>query len=326
MTAVWEPLRSGLWLFIMGIRRATAQALATALALTAVSPALSSSALGATAADLFYERAVMSAANGDCHLFDPDVGAALDASLAQARGAALRSGMDPAGVDALSARASATATAAGCASPDIAIAAQRVRDAFAGYARLDSMDFPSDLESWTAIRPGRSDSADVATADRWRVVQTDRFGWDELKFGVVGHGEARVLTAVATFADGAQPYGARLVLRDAGVTNGPFLDPREADIHGVIPIAARLPPRAMTRVFNADDMAPASPGLASPGAQAWSFSFPAEAMNALTALDPREAVAVEFLMPGDDSQGVRTAYVEVGDFAAARAFQQIAQR
>jgi hypothetical protein len=40
-------------------------------------------------------------------------------------------------------------------------------------------------------------------------------------------------------------------------------------------------------------------------------------------LDPREAVAVEFLFSGDR---VRTAYVEVGDFAAGRAFLQVAAR
>ena len=43
-------------------------------------------------ADLFYERAVMSAADTRCGLFAPDVAAALAAATAQARGAALRAG------------------------------------------------------------------------------------------------------------------------------------------------------------------------------------------------------------------------------------------
>ena len=38
---------------------------------------------------------------------------------------------------------------------------------------------------------------------------------------------------------------------------------------------------------------------------------------ALATLDPREAVAVEFLFEGDRT---RTAFVEVGDFAAGTAF------
>jgi hypothetical protein len=56
---------------------------------------------------------------------------------------------------------------------------------------------------------------------------------------------------------------------------------------------------------------------------AWAVRFPAAAEDALAALDPREAVAVEFLIAGDRGEGVRTAYVEVGDFAAARAFQAL---
>ena len=39
-------------------------------------------------------------------------------------------------------------------------------------------------------------------------------------------------------------------------------------------------------------------------------------LGPLADLDPREAIAVEFLFPGER---VRTAYVEVGDFAAGRA-------
>ncbi|MDZ4370247.1 MAG: hypothetical protein U1C74_02340, partial [Phenylobacterium sp.] len=53
------------------------------------------------------------------------------------------------------------------------------------------------------------------------------------------------------------------------------------------------------------------------------FRFPQTAAKALADLDPREAVAVEFLFAGDR---VRTAYVEVGDFAAGRAFLQVAAR
>jgi len=298
----------------MGIRGGMAQAWAAALALTAASPAL-----GQSAADLFYQRAVMSAADAACHLFAPDVAASLAASLAQAHGAALRSGLDGASLDAVAARASGAVRAAGCASPAIAAAAQEVRGAFAGYAHLDRMDFPGELGSWTAERPAADGAA------HWRVVQRDRFGWDVLQFGLAGHGDERPLMGVASFADGAQPYGARLVLRDTSVTSGPFLDPREADISGRIPIDGRLPPRSATRVFNAEAMSPAGGDLA--GADGgWAFRFPAAAAEALAGLDPREAVAVEFLFPGDDGDGVRTAYVEVGDFAAARAFQQVAQR
>jgi hypothetical protein len=183
------------------------------------------------------------------------------------------------------------------------------------------MDFPGEFAAWVAERPP------VETETRWRVSQRDRFGWDVMLFGLAGHGDDRPLTAVANFADGAQPYGARLVLRDTGATSGPYLDARQADIDGHIPIDGRLPPRSASRVFEADAMKPAEKQLLpSDIPTAWSFQFPQGATDALANLDPRETVAVEFLFARGDGENVRTAYVEVGDFAAARAFQSIAQR
>ncbi|HVM98972.1 MAG TPA: hypothetical protein VMT68_02070 [Caulobacteraceae bacterium] len=301
----------------MAIWSRLAQAAAGALGLLAVSPGLAAT----PAADVFYERAVMTAADGDCRLFAPDVATALSAAKAQARGAALRSGDDAASLAAAEARASAAVAAAGCGSADIAKAAQAVRTAFAGYARLDHMDFPGEFAAWTAARP-------LSTPEpQWRVSQRDRFGWDVMLFGLVGRGADRPLTAVADFADGAQPYAARLVVRDASVTSGPFLDAREADIAGHIPIDGRLPPREQTRVFAAAEMAPAETTLLAPDMPgAWAFTFPAAATDALAGLDPRESVAVEFLFAGEGGETVRTAYVEVGDFAAAQAFQSIAQQ
>jgi hypothetical protein len=290
---------------------------ARAAALCAASLLCAGQAAAATpAANLFYERALMAAAGSACRLFAPDVSAALAASKAQARSAALRSGADAASLASLEAQAR-SAGAASCGSPGVAQAAAQVRAAFAGYAALDEMKFPGELSSWTASRPA---------ADGWRVVQRDRFGWDVMQFGLAGHGDARPLIAAASFADGAQPYGARLVMRDASLTSAPYLDPRQADIAGRLPIDARLPPRSASRVFTAGAMAPAGvlqgPGM--PGALG--FRFPAAAAEALAGLDPREAVAVEFLFAGENGEEVRTAYVEVGDFAAARAFQAVAQR
>ncbi len=296
-----------------------AQALAAIVAMGSLLVTPASAGVGA--ANLYYERALMTAADGACRLFDPAVASALAAAKAQARGAALRSGMDPTGLRDLESRADAAALAAGCASPDIAVAAQRVRAAFDGYAHLDRMSFPGETAAWLAERPAADGLA------HWRLSQQARFGWDTLAFGVVGHGQARPLMAVANFADGAQPYGARLVLRDIGQTSGPYLDVNEADIAGHIPLDGRLPPRSATRVFNAEAMSFAGRDLRAPGmADGWAFRFPAEAEAALVGLDPRESVAVEFLFAGDDGEVVRTAYVEVGDFAAGEAFESIPQR
>ncbi|HEY1753354.1 MAG TPA: hypothetical protein VGG29_19005 [Caulobacteraceae bacterium] len=294
-----------------------AGAAAGALALAAAG-----AAGGATpAVELFYQRALMSAAGAACRLFAPDVAGALAASKAQARGAALRSGVAAGDLAMLEQRAQVAAGTAGCASPDIAAGAERVRAAFVGYAHLDRMDFPGELSRWSAVRPAADGGA------HWAVSQQGRFGWDQLQFGVVSHGAGRPLMAVASFADGAAPSSARLVMRDAAETSGPYLDPRVADLAGRVPIDGRLPPRSATRVFAAEAMSPAGADLRAPGmADAWAFRFPAAAAEALAGLDPREAVAVEFTIPGDDGDTVRTAYLEVGDFAAARAFASIAQR
>lgn len=293
------------------------RAAAAATATLCVGAALAGQALAATpAANLFYERALMTAADQACRLFAPDVAAALAAAKAQARGAALRSGADATSLSGLEAQADA-AGAAGCRSPGVLAAAAQVRTAFAGYASLGEMTFPGELSSWTASRPA---------GDGWRVVQRDRFGWDLMLFGLAGHAADRPLIAAASFADGAQPYAARLVVRDASVTSGPYLDQREADIAGRLPIDARLPPRSATRVFAAEAMAPAGVLQARDMPGAVAFRFPAAATDALGGLDPREAVAVEFLIAGARGESVRTAYVEVGDFAAARAFQAVAQR
>src|SRR5580704_8794450 len=145
---------------IMAINGRLAQAAAAALCILAVGPALAAT----PAANLFYQRAVMTAADGACRLFEPDIATALAASKAQARGAALRSGADPAALAAAEAQAAA-AGAADCRSADMAAAAQQVRSAFASYAHLDRMDFPGEFAAWIAERPASEAKA------RWHVSQ-----------------------------------------------------------------------------------------------------------------------------------------------------------
>jgi hypothetical protein len=174
------------------------------------------------------------------------------------------------------------------------------------------MTYPGDVSVWSADRG-------VGRAARWRLAQSTEFGSNRMTFGLAGREGANALLAVADFADDASPYAARLVLRDAARTLGPYLDGGPAQ-----PLSRKLPPRSATRTFLAEARGPAETELLPRGAQdAWAFRFPAAAAQALADLDPREAVAVEFLFADDR---VRTAYVEVGDFAAGRAFLQLAAR
>lgn len=273
----------------------------------------------AQAADLFYERTVMTAADAQCGLFPAPVGAALAASRMQARGAALRAGLDKAGLAAVERRARAKVAATPCDSDDINLAAARVRLAFDGYAQLSRMTYPGELAEWRADRAS-------GAAIRWRLQQTASFGWNRMIFGLAGRDGANSLMAVAQFPDGKAPYAARLVLRDAATTQGPYLDARGQPL-ATLPLARRLPPSSARSVYSAEARSPAGLDLMPKDMKsAWAFRFPPSAAYALAQLDPREAVAVEFLFAAGQGESVRRAYVEVGDFAAGRAFLQVASR
>lgn len=273
-----------------------------------------------SALDLFYERSVMAAADQRCDLFDPGVTTALDAARVQARGAALRAGASEDTLQAVEQRARSRAQAADCQSQDVKIAAGRVRTAFEGYSRISRLTYPGDIAAWSA------DRTISATGPLWRLSQPVSFNWDKMIFGLAGKEGQGVLLASASFADGASPYAVRLVMRDPARTTGPYLDRRQANGDGRIPLAGRIPPSA-TRSWSAEARSPASPRLAPAGARsALLVRFPVAATEALATLDPREAVMVEFLFAGRNADGVRRAYVEVGDFAAGRAFLKVEAR
>jgi len=273
----------------------------------------------AAAVDAYYERSVMTAADQRCHLFSADLASALEASQAQARGAAMRSGLTNTQLDGVQTRAAMAAGSAACESHDITLAANRVRQAFAGYSKLQTMNYRGDVSAWWA---NRAVSQNYTT---WRLSQTGPFGWNSMSFGIAARGSDSGLLAVASFADGAKPYSARLVMRDAARAPEPFLNIIRASTDGRIPLSARMPPASATRDFFPQARGDADRPLIPTGAaSAVAFRFPNAAADALARLDPRESVAVEFLF--SNGQPVRTAYVEVGDFAAGRAFLASAQR
>jgi len=273
----------------------------------------------AGAADAYYERSVMTAADQRCHLFTANLASALAASQAQARGAAMRSGLTNTQLDSVLTRAANAAGSAACDSHDITLAANRVRQAFDGYSKLQTMTYRGDAASWWA---NRALSQNYTT---WRLSQTGPFGWNTMSFGIAARGADSGLLAVASFVDGARPYSARLVMRDVARAPEPFLNIIRASSDGRIPLSARMPPASATRDFFPQARGDADRPLIPTGAgSAIAFRFPNAAADALARLDPRESVAVEFLF--SSGQPVRTAYVEVGDFAAGRAFLASAQR
>src|SRR6185312_2987184 len=120
--------------------------------LVALAALLPPTLASAAALDAYYERAVMTAADQRCRLFTPELGSALAAAQAQARGAALRAGINGLEIDQVQQRAAARVATVPCSSRDIAVAASRVRAAFDAYAKLVRMNYPGDVADWTADR------------------------------------------------------------------------------------------------------------------------------------------------------------------------------
>jgi len=273
-----------------------AVAVAAACALAPVAVA------AASASSLYYERTLMSVAGARCKLFGDDIVQALTASAAQARGAALRGGVPMPELKATAARARAKANAVSCAHADLKTAAERVKTAFAGWSKLTRMTYPGEAAPWIADRTAYRSA-------RWRLSQSVRSEGGLATFGVAGDLDRSALLAVASFPAGAQPYAARLRLRDEAKSPLPWLGQART---------RPLPPTSASLFVLAEARADAEKTLLSdPKGRGVAFRFPTRAADRLAELDPRERFAVEFLFPGDK---VRTVVFEVGDFAAGRAF------
>jgi hypothetical protein len=268
-------------------------------------------ATAASALDLYYERSLMAEAGSLCGLFTPQVQSALVSAREQARGAALRSGVANRDLQATGERARSRARSAGCNSRDIAVAAQRVRSGFEGYAWLVRQDFPGDISGWKADRSVSSQRL------LWRLTQDVRQGPVQMRFGIVGRTGTDSLMAVVSFPGGASPASARILMRDRRLTSGAYIDSRGESLR-TLPLARRMPRSGPFETYAAEARSPAGSDLLPPGVKSgWALRFPAQAAAALADLDPREAVLVEFVFASGPPQRL---YVEVGDFAAARAF------
>jgi hypothetical protein len=266
-------------------------------------------ALTETPLDLYRERIAMATAGAQCHLFDADLTAALAAGVGQARTSALRAGYTDGALDRGAAGARALAAGMACRSARVQQAAQRAREAFRVYSGLQRMSFPGDVGAW------RADRAMPVHSASWRLSQDAYAGQDRVVFGVAGREGAEAVTLSVASADGANPYAARLVLRDPARLPQPLLKA------GASPLSDRTPVRAAARVILAEARADADPALRPVGAsKAVAFRFPADTERALRQLDPREAVSVELLYPSDRGDLVHTAFVEIGDFDAGVAF------
>ncbi len=266
-----------------------------AIALTGVAGAAQATGVSFTP---YYERTLMQEAGGRCRLFSPGVMGSLRAGALQARSAALGAGAPRVEVDATRDRALAKARAVACESPELRIAAQRVRGAFLSWSHQGRLALPGRGGGWVAERPW-------APGPRWALSTHVALGGRPLAFGLARlEGPGLVLAADVAAPDAGRAYAARLVMRDPELAPDPYLAP-----------GGQPPPQA-ARVILAQARGPA-PKRLEPGVL---FRFPPAAADALAALDPRESVRLELAFPGPAADRVVSTLIPVGDYATGRAF------
>ena len=265
---------------------------------------------GATAAQAasamlapYYDRVLMGEAGARCGLFSPGVMGSLRVGAAQARSAALAARAPPAEVDAARGRALLKARTVDCASPDLRIAAQRVRGAFMSWSHQPRLDLPGRGGGWAAERAW-------LRGPRWTLSTHARLGGAPLTFGLLRlDAPLGELSADAAWPDAAHASAARLVMRDAA---------RAADAYLA---ADGEPPAQAALTFLAQAWGPPPRGLEAKGAAPGVlFRFPPAAEAAMARLDARENVRLELVLPSAGRDRVVAALIPVGDFATGRAF------
>lgn len=261
--------------------------------------------------EVFAERTAALALDERCELFGRGQRAALHAARLQARGALLRSGVEPGRLNEFETMVRDDTAAQDCDATETREMQAAVADAYEAYLRIPSMHFPGDVYAWDANRTTYASEAD------W-VMQQDT---GELMAGLTAI-DGQIRFTIATQMAG-RFSGVVLVVRDPEqepdlydpTLGGIFQPPEEA------PWARWTPPDRARRLIWASERVRGEPIEALTGdAQAHVFRFPDSAAHALTALDPRESVRIDYL----DLEGkpVLSSYFEVGDFGAALAFLQ----
>lgn len=254
-----------------------------------------------------------------CDLFTRAERALLDGAVARARDDLVRTGADPARLDAARARQDG-AGAPDCDDAALSDLAEDHHARVADLAAYTELSFPGVHREW------RVDRRPVRTAragePRWRVSQRDHTG--QAWFGVFEQDQEQGL-AVA-FNRQARPARAALAFRDPATaahpvdfTAGGLLAAPDGDPAAGwgAPAGARTRATASGRL-DADQAAHLAPAG---GAPARGFMFPDAALRALADLTPRESAAVELY----DRTGrvVERYWFEVGALRAALAMQAI---
>jgi hypothetical protein len=272
-------------------------------ALAATSLALAAAASHAdtpSARALYVERRGLIEVDTRCHLFAPEVRAALQVTAMQARGTLLRGGWSTAQMDQLEQATVDAAHARACNDQRTTSAAATARQAYNSTFRSNTMEFPGWARTWSARR--------VADSDGWRLRQSISSPVPAT-FGVRQLSGEQFAIVVPVSDEGDAPASAQLELRNPNLPAG-ALD-LSSRIAGGLEAGAPGPANSMT--IGASARLVEHPGWFQTQIV---FVFPNAAFRMLCQLDPRESVAINLNGP----HGPQRLLVEVGDVAAAAGF------
>lgn len=272
--------------------------------LAAAWPLAASAAEPANARAAYVERRGLVESDAQCRLFAPEMRSALQAGVAQARGALLRAGWSSAQVRELDQIVVAAARSRACGDQRTAASAANASAAFASWINASAMDFPGWERTWTARR--------LAASDGWRLRQPIAAPV-AASFGVRERNGAQELALLVPLGRRqAQPTSARALMRDAARGGGAEVSLPQRMAFG---LQAGLPAPNLARSFQSSRFITRLDG----GKAEALFVFPDDAFRNLVALDPRETVEIR-LSYGSVEQVL---LVEVGDVGAARSFLTI---
>ncbi len=249
----------------------------------------------------YVERRGMLELDGQCHLFTPNIRAALQATAMQARGALLRGGWSIAQVQNLEEAVVAAAHRRTCEDPRTGAGAASARNASAAWINANAQSFPGWTRAWYARR--------AASAEGWRLSQAIGAPL-AASFGVRINGGREALTLTVASTE-AQLGEATLVMRDAMHTQPLDIALTQRIAYG---LNAGAPLPATATQFSSVS---AHSERAANGAGQTAFVFPDAAFRNLLYLDPRESVEIHF------ANSSQVLMVDVGDVAVARAFLAI---
>jgi hypothetical protein len=242
---------------------------------------------------VYAERVAMRALGQRCNLFDVGAKRALGGFTAQARGAALRAGVEQAQLSLIANQATLAANGKSCQDHAVQQEASRVIAAHRSWRTQMTGVYPGLARSWLVDRTGK---------DSWRSVQELGGG---IRAGLVPSASG---LSFALETPDVSASGARVFLRDANRIGAPR-------------VGQRLTPplRVGTTTYVAGTSRPADTRarIGVPPRAGTMLLFNDAATRAILQADPRDSFEVEIITrTGQISRGV----VEVGDIVAAFAF------